>query len=634
MFAVLSSLVLRGATTGVGSWIDSVIPPLHAGVNSALPGAPSWNKVAETFQDMHSSWGINAYSLPFMPQQSYVNVTMSDGVPLYTIVVNPFPYTKRKGTCLVRSPYGTKASQNLALIYLVLNGFAAVMQEDRGTWTSGGVYDMWREGAQDGKETMAWIEKQPWSNGEVYSIGGSADGIAGTVEMITHPSQLRGEWLIWTTGNGHHFVYPGGAFRMDLMVGYMDGLAGVTHGASKDLVIPDVEHNEAFGPWWDNLTVCGNLSEPAVSPGCRYTNVKWPVVQSVGWWDIFQRTQLDSWEGIRTYSDLAVRDQHVLFVGPLGHCIGGTSGTANVETALLQAEEAWGLVVAAEVAHEFFAGNVNGKARQRIGRVNLFVMGPFDGLILTGNFWTSFEDWPTPTPRHLYLNAGGLLTADPAPIAGSVSFSYDPAHPAPMLGGNNLPGSSGVVACGSADQLSRDNRSDVLVFDSAPLSEDLPVVGTVRASLFVSSSAKDTDFVITVSDLSRGKRKAMLVRYQMQRMRWRDSPTIQNAPLVAGQVYQIDLNLDSTAYIFPKGHSVRVTVSSSAAPYYNPTSNTGVNDMVKKSTAVVAKNTVFCAAEHPSHVTLPIVSMDQIPKNDNFKPIFPFVGSGIKEVLI
>lgn len=619
------SVAGAGATDPM-SWIDSVVPPLRPGFDGdldKLPGGRSWGKVAEVLEEqLFQPAGINASSFPFLPQVSRVNVTMSDGTPIYTIVVNPYPYTKRKGACLVRSPYGPRASQNLALLYLLQNGFAAVMQEDRGTWSSGGVYDMWRGSGNDSKDTMVWIARQPWSDGQVYSIGGSADGIAGTMEMISDPPQLKGEWLIWTTGNGHRFVYPGGAFREDLMVGYMDGLAGRTHNSSRHTVIPEVERYESFGPWWYDLTVCGNLSDPAAAPGCRYSNVKWPIVESVGWWDIFQRTQLDSWRGIRAYSDAQVRDSHVLVVGPLGHCIGGTAATSKVETLLLQAEEAKGLVVAAELAHEFFAGNLSGRARRRVGRVNLFVMGAFGGLpgLAPGNFWTSLDDWPTPTPRSLYLRAGGLLSQELSPEAGSAGYLYDPAHPAPMLGGNNLPGSSGVVACGSANQLARENRSDVTVFDSAPLTEDLPVVGAVSARLFVSSSAADTDFVVTLSDLSPGKTRSMLLRYQISRMRWRESASVKSPPLVAGKIYQVDLLLDSTAYIFPKGHSVRIAVSSAASPYYNPTSNTGANDMLDKVTPVVARNVVHFGPQHGSHVSLPVVTLGQIPRNKRFAP--------------
>merc|ERR1719424_280791 len=107
--------------------------------------------------------------------------------------------------------------------------------------------------------------KQSWSNGEVYSQGASADGLDAWEEVLASPKQLHGEWLIWTTGNGHHFVYPGGAYRKDLMLGYFgSALNGPTHGASKKLVLPATQQHEALDTWWYNLTDCANISDPTV----------------------------------------------------------------------------------------------------------------------------------------------------------------------------------------------------------------------------------------------------------------------------------------------------------------------------------------------------------------------------------
>merc|ERR550537_738018 len=133
-----------------------------------------------------------------------------------------------------------------------------------------------------------------------------------------------------------------------------------------------------------------------------------------------------------------------------------------------------------------------------------------------------------------------------------------------MIGGNNLPG-VGMGPCGSADQRKRETRDDVVIFDSGILSDHLPVVGQIYATLFVSSSAPDTDFVITVSDL--GPKKSMLVRYGALRMRWRNGGATgdykePHAPLVNGSVYEVEIDLWSTAYIFPKGHRIRVAISS------------------------------------------------------------------------
>merc|ERR1739845_223253 len=103
-----------------------------------------------------------------------------------------------------------------------------------------------------------------------------------------------------------------------------------------------------------------------------YDKVNWPIIDSVGWWDLFQHTHLTHWKGIRAYSNESVRDQHVLVVGPLGHCIAQPGDYARFAVA-----EADGLVVAAETASEVFKGEFTGKMRSKIGRVNLFVMASF-----------------------------------------------------------------------------------------------------------------------------------------------------------------------------------------------------------------------------------------------------------------
>lgn len=546
---------------------------------------------------------------------------------------------------------------------------------------------MWRNSNQDALDTMEWIASQDWSDGEVYSMGASADGIDAIEEVLRPPKRLHGEWLIWTTGNGHHFVYPGGAYRKDLMEGYFGMLSPITGGASTKNVLPATQQHEAMGPWWYNLTDCGDLHDPTVAPGCRYSNVKWPTVMSAGWWDLFHETMLDAWTGLRTHSDAAARDDHVLIVGPLGHAIAGKMAVSSLESARHMVAEADGLVVAAELASEFWKWNkcsdewtllsqnechckgrvrfgkgdtwsepklvtgsvrcdtnnfddplpwkakecqcqeAAGPLRQRIGRVNLFIMGSFGSKVPlgAGNYWTSLEDFPAFNPEAFYLSSGSALDHVVPSEAGKASYSYDPSDPAPMVGGNNLPAIGSIEFVGSADQSTRENRSDVLIFDGPALPADMPVVGPVSARLFVSSSASDTDFFVTLDDLHPDGSKAMLVRYGMLRMRWRESEVTKSEPLSSGQVYEVLVNLGYTAYIFPKGHKLRVSVSSAAAPYYVATSNTGRNDMTEQGESVVAENAVHFSPVHPSSIILPVVSAATIPENPHFTAIGPFL---------
>jgi putative CocE/NonD family hydrolase len=387
-----------------------------------------------------------------------------------------------------------------------------------------------------------------------------------------------------------------------------------------------VEAKEAYDDWWRQIELCRNYSNPS-GEDCHYNKINWPIVDSIGWWDLFQHTQLTHFKSIRAWSDKSVRDRHVLIAGPLGHCIGGAS---PLDQPVFAAEEANGLVVAAEVASEIFKGSFNGTTinGSQVSRVNLFVMGSFhnDGLLHSGNYWTSLDEFPEPEPTKFFLGASGSLEKQPPTAAALRKYVYDPSAEegaTPMFGGNNLPGIGAIPVCGSADQMPKANRSDILIFDSEPLSSDTPVVGDFSAQLWVGSSAKDTDFFVTVEDLGPLKQKSMLVRYGMARMRWRDSDVVMSPPLEADQVYPIEIGLWSSAYIFPKGHHVRVTVSSAAYPYYDANPNTGSPLFTPGEQPVAATNAVHIAPEYPSSVSLPIVSAADVPKNPKFVPRIP-----------
>jgi len=492
-----------------------------------------------------------------------------------------------------------------------------VRQDDRGTAASGGNFTMFRSGADDGIVTLDWITQQPWSNGEVYTVGISADGMGEIALILNKPQMIKGQWWSWTTGNGHHFVYPQGMYRQDLLEGYMHALNPLTHGVSTNDIIPAVRSHETWSEWWYNITDC-RMSTSALP--CHYSSVKWPVVSTAAWWDLFSQVQLDDFDGIRKYSDPAVRDQHVLIVAPLGHCI--LSPEEVISRTELDVAEATSLVLSGRLAGEFFKGNMNGTIRSRIGRLNFYVMSHYDALIRR-NWWTSLKEWPAFASRIFYLQ--GAKTLGPAPAeSGSIEYEYDPAQPAPMLGGGNIPFVSSTKGCATADQMEREKRSDVVVFDSEVLTEHMHVVGRLSAQLYVSSSRNDTDFVVTVSDLSPKRlgnaQKSMLVRYGGIRMRWRSGDEGQSDFMSPERVYKVDIDLATIAYVFAKGHRVRLAVSSAAAPFYNPNYNTGKSEVVDKNQQPLkATNSIYFSTKYPSSVSIPVVNRDDIPPNDLFR---------------
>ncbi len=65
------------------------------------------------------------------------------------------------------------------------------------------------------------------------------------------------------------------------------------------------------------------------------------------------------------------------------------------------------------------------------------------------------------------------------------------------------------------DQSEVDERADSLIFNSKVLDQDLILVGKVSADLVVSSSSNDTDFHVSLNDVTPDG-KSMLVRYGIQ----------------------------------------------------------------------------------------------------------------------
>jgi putative CocE/NonD family hydrolase len=153
------------------------------------------------------------------------------------------------------------------------------------------------------------------------------------------------------------------------------------------------------------------------------------------------------------------------------------------------------------------------------------------------------------------------------------------------------------------DQRSIEARPDVLVFTGEPLTEPLEVTGRVRAVLYASSSAPDTDFIVKLCDVYPDGRSFNICEGQL-RARFRESFS-QEKPLKPGQVYRFEIDLWSTSVIFNKGHRLRVLVTSSSAPGSDPNPNTGEPFRASDRTQT-ARNTIYCDGRHPSHILLPI----------------------------
>jgi putative CocE/NonD family hydrolase len=230
--------------------------------------------------------------------------------------------------------------------------------------------------------------------------------------------------------------------------------------------------------------------------------------------------------------------------------------------------------------------------------VSYYVMGDVDNASAPGNEWRFADDWPLASVERLwYLQPNGSLqTTTPAGTM-QFTYAYNPTNPVPTLGGGNL-----ILHAGPYDQRPVENRSDVLLFTSPVLQQPYEATGAITARLFVSSNCSDTDFTVKLTDVYPDGR-SMLILDGILRMRNRNG-TDHWELMNPGTIYQVDVDLWSTSYVWNTGHQIRVAISSSNYPRYLNNPNTA-DGIYKNSTTVIAQNTLYVDSLHPSCLILP-----------------------------
>jgi len=76
--------------------------------------------------------------------------------------------------------------------------------------------------------------------------------------------------------------------------------------------------------------------------------------------------------------------------------------------------------------------------------------------------------------------------------------------------------------------------------------------------------------------------------------------------ITPGEVHEFDIDLWSRSLVLGPGHRIRVAISSSNSPRFEPNPNTGKVSRTDGQT-VAATNSVYLDAEQPSHVLLSVV---------------------------
>ena len=550
-----------------------------------------------------------------------VSAKMRDGVVLKADIyrpdgAGPFP------VLLTRTPYDKKTVREMAYRFAKA-GYIVAAQDIRGRYESEGeflpIHGFGSKDVEDGFDTVAWAAELPDSTSQVGMFGSSYSAWTSWKAAASAPPALK---CVYVSGMSlrHSDVEP--IFRPGRRLEWSFATIGPddrrrTAGAPGPYDVEEarelwkVERNKWL--WvkpWSELSgellpsMATRIQRILEHPGEDYhefagihRNIDVPVFNRTGWYDRFIPAVDHFVEMEKLAPSERARRSQRLVVGPWGH----TNDLTRAQGEFDFGEDAeWdNAAVGIGWFDHWLKGEDNGTAEE--ARVRLFITGE--------NSWRGYDDWPIPGTRPVEFQlssrgnantpAGdGTLSREPAGGARSDSFNYNPRDPVPSLF---------LEGCqdGPFDQKPLDHRRDVLVYQSAPLSARLTVVGSPSVKLHASSSAVDTDFTAKLVDVSPDGTARNLC-YGIVRARFRngwENPRL----LDPGEITELTIELNPVGNTFLEGHRIRIDVSSSDFPNYDRNHNTG-GDAYSESDMIVAHQEVHHSQQHPSTLRLSVVS--------------------------
>ena len=527
-------------------------------------------------------------------------VPMRDQVRLATDIYLPSG-AKKVPTVLVRTPYG-KTMGISCYFRFVQRGYAVVIQDVRGREDSEGEWLPMYYEVEDGDDTLSWIARQPWSDGNVGMTGGSYLGYVQWAAAASENPHLKA--MLSSVCAGSPFVdvpRRGGCFNSGMLA-----WAFLVSGQHSDPSLMarddweevlDIRPLEELAPkalgydipflrkWfshmdYDKLWQQGNWKD-------RTNAHRVPALIMSGWFD---DNGMGTTEALELYHDY---QEKKVILGPWMHAGNADYDIHGFALGTNALRYDMDLICLAWLEH-YLKGVDNGI--DRTPKVEYYTMG--------SNQWKTADNWPIPGTSALtfYLdgdqedaaavNRGILSVSAPASPSWD-SYEYDPEHPALHL----VDMSENELEV-PADYSLEEKRPDILCYSTQALSSDLTITGDVTAELYLSSDCEDTDLVVRITDVDREGRSMKLadgvlsVRYRNQF----EHPDF----MEPGQIYPVKIRTTKLSHTFCKGHCLRVTITSSAKNFIFPNRNT--RDGFNSVTIKTAHNRIHRGGAHASRV--------------------------------
>jgi putative CocE/NonD family hydrolase len=568
-----------------------------------------------------------------------IEVPMRDGCVLRADLYRP-DGPERLPVLLNRTPYD-KSFLPLSLLTLDAirasqAGYNVLFQDCRGCFASQGTFTCFVDEARDGYDTIEWAARQPWSDGKVGTFGASYMGATQWFAATQAPPSLKAMVPSITASNYHEgWTYQGGAFELFFNVSWLMLLLGParllrerdTNPAAKaelGVVMGGIDQMREWmeflplkefpmfragapyffdwldHPYYDDYWRKLSLEE-------QHGKITVPALNIGGWYDIFQGGAIGNYTGMNARGATETSRLHQrLMVGPWNHAVPLSSLVGQVDFGMRSSPVSIDVDgVQLRWFDYWLKGKQNGVAAD--APIRLYVMGI--------NQWREEKEWPiagTEFCRYYLHSRGransaygdGALTTEAPGAEPRDSFLYNPFSPVPTVGGA-LCCYPNALASGAFDQSMVEHRSDVLVYSTEPLPEDLEVTGPVTVALYASSSAPDTDFTAKLVDVgpcgfARNLADGII------RARVRESRS-DPKPMTPEKVCEFTIDVGSTSNVFKAGHRIRLEVSSSNFPRFDRNPNTG-HELFADAETKPAMQTVMHERGLASHLTLPVIT--------------------------
>ncbi len=583
-------------------------------------------------------------------------ITMRDGVKLYTVIYIPKDQGQSYPILMERTPYsaGPYGNENYARSLgpnpsLMNEKYIFVYQDVRGRYMSEGInlevtpYIPNKKSKKDVDESSDTYDTIDWllknirnNNGRVGLYGISYPGFYATASLPgAHPAikAVSPQAPVTDEFIGDDANHNGAFFLLDnfSFMGFFDL---ERNGPVKDYekAIFSADYRDAYrfyqnmGPVkntnsekyfnhksviWDEYLQHDTYDAYWKARNIRthLTNITTPVLVVGGWFDAE-----DLFGALHTYESIekqSPKNNNFLVMGPWTH--GAWAGGNWTRFASHEFGANTSKYFQDSLETTFFNFYLKDKGRFNGKEANVFETGT--------NVWKQFDTWPPANAvmQDYFLGEGNTLVSQKQSTKDSYDeYVSDPHKPVPYTNGIFRGRNNEYMA---EDQRFASNRPDVLVYETAVLTEDVQLAGRINADLFVSTTGTDGDFVVKLIDVlpdststsknaPRGYSMSgmqRLVRAEVMRGKFRNSYE-KPEPFEPGKVAEVKFDLNDVAHVFKKGHKIMVQVQSSWFPLVdmNPQKFMRIPEAEARDFQK-ATIRVYHDADHASKIVLPVM---------------------------